>query len=132
MLTQSKSHSLFLQSKSNEVSTLCSQCNCKNGFSVLGNSLLYSLSTSIFENHVFFCSWLSSYSLSAQRKSKKVFSSLTTLILFLGDLSSSLRQLASPLFVCTTMENKVQINPLEHVKSAWISPSMLVTSKCFL
>ena len=80
----------------------------------------------------FFCSWLSSYSLSAQTKSKKVSSSLTTFILFLGDLSSSLRQLASPLFVCTTMENKVQINPLEHVKSAWISPSMLVTSKCFL
>ena len=131
MLTQSKSHSLFLQSKSNEVSTLCSQCNCKNGFSVLGNSLLYSLSTSIFENHVFFVLG-SSYSLSAQTKSKKVSSSLTTFILFLGDLSSSLRQLASPLFVCTTMENKVQINPLEHVKSAWISPSMLLTSKCFL
>ena len=52
--------------------------------------------------------------------------------IILRDLSSSLRQLASPLFVCTTMENKVQITHLEHVKSAWVSPSMLVTSKCFL
>ena len=131
MLTQSKSHSLFLQSKSNEVSTLCSQCNCKNGFSVLCNSLFYSLSTSIFENHVFL--FLVVFLIT--QRTNEIEEGLQqphNIHIIAGNLSSSLRQLASPLFVCTTMENKVQINSLEHVKSAWISPSMLVTSKCFL
>ena len=131
MLTQSKSHSLFLQSKSNEVSTLCSQCNCKNGFSVLCNSLFYSLSTSIFENHVFL--FLVVFLITQRRNEiEEGLQQPHNIHIIAGNLSSSLRQLASPLFVCTTMENKVQINPLEHVKSAWISPSMLLTSTYFL